>query len=91
MENQPVKVEMKVTVAPAFLELVLAAARDVLRDPSKKVPLEEAPEFVAFFSKDRPQSYFYDVTPHLNMKEGGIYIVHAPRAMKNPMTQFAMR
>ncbi len=90
MEKQPVKVEVNVTIAPAFLELMLAAAQQVLSDTSKMIPLEEAPEFVAFFSMEKPQSYFYDVTPHLDMTEGGIYVDYAPRAMKNPMSRFAM-
>lgn len=90
MEKHHVKVEVKVTTAPAFLELILAAAQKVLADTSKRVPLEEFPEYVAFFSHEKPQSYYYEVTPHLNMKEGGIYIDYAPPAMKNPMARFAM-
>lgn len=91
MEKQPVKVELNVSIAPALLKLMLAAAREVLKDASKEVPVQQAPELVAFFSQQRPQSYFYDVTPHLDMKEGGVYVRYAPPAIKNPLVRFAMR
>lgn len=85
------KVEVKVTYAPAFVELMVAGAREVLKDTSKKVRLKELPEFIAFFSQEKPQSYFHDVTPYLDITEGGIYIEYAPLPGENPMTRFAMK
>lgn len=85
------EIQMSTIMAPAFLELMLEAAHEVQKDTSQRVPLEGFPEFIAFFSEEKPKSFFYDLTSHLDQEKGGIYIDHAPKSGKNPMLRFAVQ
>lgn len=80
---------MATEIAPGFLADVLRIGKEVLVHREKRIAVDGFPEFIVFFSREKPKTYYFDMSEHFTGVDGGIYVAYEPPLGENRMLKFS--